>query len=50
MKGVREVMNQMVEAWKQIPDLSDEASPPPHSNASSKGITRFDCLYKLITN
>ncbi|BFG32652.1 hypothetical protein CerSpe_189260 [Prunus speciosa] len=36
VKGVREVMNQMVEAWKQIPDLSDEASPPPHSHASSK--------------
>lgn len=39
MKGVREVMNQMMEAWKQIPDLSDEVSPPPpDSNASSRGI------------
>ncbi|PRQ16039.1 putative MT-associated protein TORTIFOLIA1/SPIRAL2 [Rosa chinensis] len=38
VKGVREVMNQMMEAWKQIPDLSDEASPPPvDSNASSRG-------------
>ncbi|XP_018505789.2 LOW QUALITY PROTEIN: TORTIFOLIA1-like protein 3 [Pyrus x bretschneideri] len=37
VKSVREVMNQMMEAWKKIPDLSDEASPPPRSNASSKG-------------
>ncbi|XP_050376358.1 TORTIFOLIA1-like protein 3 [Argentina anserina] len=38
VKSVREVMNQMMEAWKQIPDLSDEASPPPaDSNASSRG-------------
>lgn len=38
VKGVREVMNQMMEAWKQIPDLSDEVSPPPaDSNASSRG-------------
>ncbi|XP_004299598.1 PREDICTED: microtubule-associated protein TORTIFOLIA1 [Fragaria vesca subsp. vesca] len=38
VKGVREVMNHMMEAWKQIPDLSDEASPPPaDSNASSRG-------------
>ncbi|CAN6717879.1 unnamed protein product [Malus baccata var. baccata] len=36
VKGVREVMNQMMEAWKHIPDLSDEASPPPQSIASSK--------------
>ncbi|XP_062169334.1 TORTIFOLIA1-like protein 3 isoform X2 [Alnus glutinosa] len=36
VKAVREVMNQMLEAWKQIPDVSDEASPPPHSESSSK--------------
>ncbi|KAM1681897.1 hypothetical protein FF1_039011 [Malus domestica] len=36
VKSVREVMSQMMEAWKKIPDLSDEASPPPRSNASSK--------------
>lgn len=35
---MREVMNQMLEAWKQIPDVSDEASPPPPSESSSKGI------------
>jgi hypothetical protein len=38
VKAVREVMNQMLEAWKQIPDVSDEASPPPHSESSSKGM------------
>ena len=37
MKAVREVMNQMIEAWKQVPDVSEEASPPPRSMASSKG-------------
>ena len=42
MKAVREVMNQMLEAWKQIPDVSDELSPPPPQSASSsKGIRHF---------
>ncbi|KAI4343798.1 hypothetical protein L6164_011106 [Bauhinia variegata] len=36
VKVVREVMNQMLEAWMQIPDVSDEFSPPPQSHASSK--------------
>ncbi|QCE13849.1 HEAT protein [Vigna unguiculata] len=36
VKLVREVVNQMLEAWKQIPDVSDEFSPPPHSQSSSK--------------
>ncbi|CAL0325381.1 unnamed protein product [Lupinus luteus] len=36
VKVVREVMNQMLEAWKQIPDVSDEFSPPPRSQSSSK--------------
>ncbi|KAI9124987.1 hypothetical protein K1719_003603 [Acacia pycnantha] len=36
VKVVREVMNQMLEAWKQIPDVFDECSPPPQSQASSK--------------
>lgn len=31
-------MNQMLEAWKGIPDLSDDGSPLPVSNSSSKGI------------
>ncbi|KAJ4870388.1 ARM repeat superfamily protein [Raphanus sativus] len=37
VKAVREVMNQMIEAWRQVPDLSEEVSPPRRSNASSKG-------------
>ncbi|XWS37405.1 hypothetical protein CRYUN_Cryun19dG0040100 [Craigia yunnanensis] len=36
VKAAREVMSQMLEAWKQVPDVSDEASPPPRSQASSK--------------
>ncbi|MED6150249.1 hypothetical protein PIB30_070569 [Stylosanthes scabra] len=36
VKLVREVMNQMLEAWKNVPDLSEEFSPPPHSISSSK--------------
>ncbi|XP_022135420.1 TORTIFOLIA1-like protein 3 isoform X2 [Momordica charantia] len=38
VKAVREVMSQMLEAWKQIPDLSDEASAPAYSQSSSKEI------------
>ncbi|XP_020235404.1 TORTIFOLIA1-like protein 3 [Cajanus cajan] len=38
VKLVREVMIQMLEAWKQIPDVSDEISPPPQSLSSSKEI------------
>lgn len=34
-------MNQMLEVWKQIPDISDEFSPPPQSQASSKGILSY---------
>ncbi|KAF8112598.1 hypothetical protein N665_0063s0084 [Sinapis alba] len=37
VKAVRDVMNQMMEAWRQVPDLSEEVSPPRRSNASSKG-------------
>ncbi|KAJ4851385.1 hypothetical protein Tsubulata_006705 [Turnera subulata] len=36
VKAVREVMNQMIEAWRQVPDVSDNVSPPPRSVASSK--------------
>ncbi|KAK4362409.1 hypothetical protein RND71_017650 [Anisodus tanguticus] len=36
VKAVRETMNQMLEAWKGIPDLSDDGSPLPQSNTSSK--------------
>ncbi|KAM6594191.1 hypothetical protein CsatA_001894 [Cannabis sativa] len=36
VKAVREIMNQMLEAWKQIPDVSGDISPPPQSQASSR--------------
>ncbi|KAL9239564.1 hypothetical protein vseg_013873 [Gypsophila vaccaria] len=36
VKGVREAMVLMVEAWKEIPDVFDDGSPPPQSHASSK--------------
>ncbi|KAG6410318.1 hypothetical protein SASPL_128376 [Salvia splendens] len=36
VKAARETMNQMIEAWKEIPDLPEEFSPPPESEASSK--------------
>ncbi|KAK9278422.1 hypothetical protein L1049_027987 [Liquidambar formosana] len=36
VKVVRDTMNQMLEAWKEVPDLSDEVSPPPRSQSSSK--------------
>ncbi|XP_015883618.2 TORTIFOLIA1-like protein 3 isoform X1 [Ziziphus jujuba] len=45
VKVVREVMNQMLETWKQIPDLSEEVSPPPHSIASSRGENASDGRY-----
>ncbi|KAG2240017.1 hypothetical protein Bca4012_067668 [Brassica carinata] len=41
VKAVREVMNQMIEVWSQVPDLSEEVSPP-RSNASSKGMGADD--------
>jgi hypothetical protein len=37
VKAAREVMNETIEAWKQVPDVSEEASPPPRSLASSRG-------------
>lgn len=38
-------MNQMIEAWKEIPDLHEEFSPLPESEASSKGVINhyYDC-------
>ncbi|CAA0826643.1 ARM repeat superfamily protein [Striga hermonthica] len=35
VKAARETMNQMIETWKQIPDLLEEISVPPESEASS---------------
>ncbi|THG22648.1 TORTIFOLIA1-like protein 3 [Camellia sinensis] len=36
VKMVRETMIQLVEAWKEIPNVSDEVSPPLESQSSSK--------------
>ncbi|CAI9757465.1 unnamed protein product [Fraxinus pennsylvanica] len=36
VKVVRETMNQMIDAWKGIPDLSDEVSLPAEPRVSSK--------------
>ncbi|KAK9116996.1 hypothetical protein Sjap_015943 [Stephania japonica] len=35
VKAVRETMNRMLDAWREIPDVSAEPSPPPQSNSSS---------------
>ncbi|KAK7411507.1 hypothetical protein VNO78_02941 [Psophocarpus tetragonolobus] len=49
VKLVREVMNQTLEAWKQIPDISDEFSPPPQSQSSSKD-NASDGRYPLVSH
>ncbi|KAL8140762.1 hypothetical protein V2J09_006783 [Rumex salicifolius] len=36
VKAAREAMNKMVEVWKEIPDVLEDGSPPPQSQASSK--------------
>lgn len=36
VKSVRETMNQMIEAWKAIPDLPEVVLTPPESQSSSK--------------
>uniref|UniRef100_A0A7N1A6I2 TORTIFOLIA1/SINE1-2 N-terminal domain-containing protein n=1 Tax=Kalanchoe fedtschenkoi TaxID=63787 RepID=A0A7N1A6I2_KALFE len=36
VKAVRETMKQMLDAWKEVPDLSDQDTPPPLSPSSSK--------------
>ncbi|KZV39667.1 hypothetical protein F511_22692 [Dorcoceras hygrometricum] len=36
VKAAREAMNQLIEAWKEIPDLSGVYSPPPGSQSSTK--------------
>lgn len=38
VKVVRDTMNQMIDAWKEIPDVSDDVSPPLQSRSSSRGI------------
>lgn len=36
VKAVREAIIQLIEAWKEIPDVLDDGSPPPQSQASSR--------------
>ncbi|KAL6997240.1 hypothetical protein U1Q18_007363 [Sarracenia purpurea var. burkii] len=36
VKIVRETMNQLIEAWKEIADVSDEVSPPPEPQSFSE--------------
>lgn len=38
MKVVRESMNEMVKAWKDLPDVLSDVSPTPKSQSSSNGI------------
>ncbi|KAI3717782.1 hypothetical protein L1987_69609 [Smallanthus sonchifolius] len=36
VKGVRETMNQMIEAWNAVLDAPEEVSPPPESHSSKE--------------
>jgi HEAT repeat protein len=38
VKIVRETMNLLVETWKEIPDVVDDASPHPESQSSSRDV------------
>lgn len=38
MKVVRESMNEMVKAWRELPDALSEVSPTPKSQSSSNGM------------
>lgn len=37
MKTICEGIAQMMEAWKDVPDVADEISQPNQSKSSSKG-------------
>lgn len=53
VKAVRDTMNQMLGAWKEIPDPSNDVSPPPQAQSSSKGkrqICPLLCLEYLESN
>ncbi|KNA12036.1 hypothetical protein SOVF_129490 [Spinacia oleracea] len=50
VKAVRESMNQLLDAWKEVPDVFDDGSPPPHSQESSRDNTsdgRFPARSKM---
>ncbi|KAF5197135.1 microtubule-associated protein TORTIFOLIA1-like [Thalictrum thalictroides] len=44
VKAVRETMSQMLEAWKDVPDVSDEVSRPSQSKSSLKGNVSDACF------
>ncbi|KVI06383.1 Armadillo-like helical [Cynara cardunculus var. scolymus] len=51
VKIVRETMNQMIEAWKAIPDVPEEVLTPPESQSSSKVLILnflIACLFLLL--
>ncbi|CAN6892132.1 unnamed protein product [Brassica oleracea] len=48
VKAMREVKNQMMEAWKQVWDLSEEVSQPI-SNVSSKEKRAFAIWFTKLT-
>ncbi|XWS60658.1 hypothetical protein CRYUN_Cryun07bG0054700 [Craigia yunnanensis] len=53
VKAAREVMSQMLEVWKQVPDVSEQTSPPPRSQASSKEDASDGCYppgFKISSN
>ncbi|PIA62328.1 hypothetical protein AQUCO_00200372v1 [Aquilegia coerulea] len=50
VKAVRENMSQMLEAWKDVPDVSDEVSRPSQSKSSSKGNVSDACFQRGSKN
>ncbi|KAF9623237.1 hypothetical protein IFM89_000726 [Coptis chinensis] len=50
VKAVRETMNQMLEAWKVVPDVSDEISQPSQSKSSSKENASDGCFQRGSRN
>ncbi|XP_047955590.1 TORTIFOLIA1-like protein 5 isoform X2 [Salvia hispanica] len=49
VKAARETMNQMMEAWKEIPDLTDEVSPKETAPGSKTGISQPSSQVKKIS-
>ncbi|KAL1541548.1 TORTIFOLIA1-like protein 5 isoform X2 [Salvia divinorum] len=49
VKAARETMNQMVEAWKEVPDLMDEVSPKETGPGSKTGISQPSSQVKKIS-
>lgn len=43
VKAAREAMNMLIEAWKEIPDLSGADSPPPGSQSPAKEKSSDGC-------